>query len=222
MSPTLRIVFAALALGLALSCMPKATDEPAAVAEEVDAPAPDSYIAWHGSDNGTFVLDADDEQVQFRRADGTLVVDGTLVPRFFVLSGFLYHEDERIGQIAYVISLLDTKVTALVDEEGDLIDLYLADGLVQWRSSGLPAPLWSDPAPMSRSSLSSAPATASSFLPEPAETILDEEEPPTTSPVRLWDVIPIGLQEPRLPAGYGPDGDWTPVTTPGGMEPKER
>jgi len=100
------------------------------------------YIEWTGSINGIWVTDASGDMVRFT-TEGYMMFGTTLYTNVYIDSNAnLYIDGSRMGSVAYVVSTTGSKMTAIVDDDGFLIDIYGSQDYMTIDRSSVPAVFW--------------------------------------------------------------------------------
>jgi len=100
------------------------------------------YIEWTGSVNGIWVTDASGDMVRFTN-EGYMMFGATLYTNVYIDSNAnLYVDGSCMGSVAYVVSTSGSKMTAIVDDDGFLIDIYGSQDYLTIDRSSVPAVFW--------------------------------------------------------------------------------
>lgn len=135
--PTL---LATVALALVFSACESSSKSTAEVDAD-DEPTLPAMTHWVRSVNGTHVLDADDDLVQFRIVSGALHRGAQVFATMWInLGADLFYKDPiagvvKIGRVAYIVNAGGETVAALVSDNEKRIDLYGFESTLEWSES---------------------------------------------------------------------------------------
>jgi len=101
-----------------------------------------SYIDWTGSINDTWVTDASGDMLRFT-TDGYMKYGSTIYTNVYIdSSANLFMDGIHIGSVSYVLSTTGSKMTAIVDNNGYLIDIYGYENNMTLDESSVQAVFW--------------------------------------------------------------------------------
>ncbi len=100
------------------------------------------YIDWTGSVNGIWVTDASGDMVRFT-TEGYMMYGNMMYTNVYIDSNAnLYMDGSHIGSVSYVVSTAGSKMTAMVDNNGYLIDIYGSQDNMTLDRSSVQATFW--------------------------------------------------------------------------------